>query len=243
MAAALTKMGLALVFVAILIYGVTSRTALLVVPVLFFLMGLQRFGRRSVLVLLAAGIAVGIVGWTSSPQLRSRVFKTVAEFQSYQSDNDWNSTALRLEFVRKSVRFFADAPLIGHGTGAIKGLFERATAGRAGAEGAATENPHNQTLSVAVQLGLVGVLVLYAMWCAQLLLFRGEGLAAWIGMGVVVQAIIMSLFNSNLFDFSTGWIYVFSVGVLGGLVLPGAGASRNPPTQSVSSLSIRPAVP
>ena len=48
-------------------------------------------------------------------------------------------------------------------------------------------NPHNQTLNVAVQWGTVGVVMLYAMWLAHLLLFRGEGLVAWIGLMVVVQ--------------------------------------------------------
>jgi hypothetical protein len=36
---------------------------------------------------------------------------------------------------------------------------------------------------------------------------------------VVVQNIISSLFNSSLFDFTHGWIYVLAVGVLCGMVL------------------------
>jgi len=34
-----------------------------------------------------------------------------------------------------------------------------------------------------------------------------------------VQNIISSLFNSHLFDFTQGWIYVFGVGIAGGTVL------------------------
>ena len=80
-------------------------------------------------------------------------------------------------------------------------------------------NPHNQTLNVAVQWGVIGVVVLYAMWLSHLLLFRGEGLVAWIGLLVVVQNIFSSLFNSHLFDFHEGWMYVLGVGVAGGMVL------------------------
>jgi len=65
----------------------------------------------------------------------------------------------------------------------------------------------------------VGAALLVALWVAHLLLFRGEGYAAWIGLIVVVQSIIGSLFNSHLFDFTQGWIYVFGVGVAGGMVL------------------------
>jgi hypothetical protein len=72
---------------------------------------------------------------------------------------------------------------------------------------------------VAVQWGVAGVVVLYAMWLVHLLLFRGDGLAAWIGLMVVVQNVISSLLNSHLFDFHEGWMYVLGVGVTGGMVL------------------------
>ena len=55
------------------------------------------------------------------------------------------------------------------------------------------------------------------MWIAHLLLFRGNGLAEWIGLVVVLQNIVGSLFNSHLFDFVKGWVYVVGVGVAGGI--------------------------
>ena len=64
------------------------------------------------------------------------------------------------------------------------------------------------------------------MWLSHLLLFRGEGLAAWIGLLVVVQNIFTSLFNSHLFDFHEGWMYVLGVGVAGGMVLGAARSAR-----------------
>src|SRR5439155_17675022 len=116
--------------------------------------------------------------------------------------------------------FFAEAPVIGHGTGSTRGLFEAAATGPAVlAQGQVIGNPHNQTLNVAVQWGTLGVVILYAMWLAHLLLFRGDGLVAWIGLMVVVQNIFSSLFNSHLFDFNEGWMYVLGVGIAGGIVL------------------------
>ena len=54
---------------------------------------------------------------------------------------------------------------------------------------------------------------------------------AWLGLIVVASNIVSSLFNSHLFDFTHGWIYVFGVGVMGGMVLaplqPGADAERS----------------
>ena len=42
---------------------------------------------------------------------------------------------------------------------------------------------------------------------------------AWIGLMVVLQNIFSSLFNSHLFDFHEGWMYVLGVGVAGGMAL------------------------
>ena len=107
----------------------------------------------------------------------------------------------------------------GHGTGSIRGLFERAAVGKTGVAGEVVSNPHNQTLAVAVQLGLVGVIALYAMWLVHFLLFTRSGFAAWIGLFAVVQNVLASVFNSHLFDSAEGWIYVLGVGIAGGMVL------------------------
>jgi hypothetical protein len=50
------------------------------------------------------------------------------------------------------------------------------------------------------------------------LLFGGDSQVAWIGFLVVVQNFATSLFNSHLFDFNEGWIYVLGVGIAGGMV-------------------------
>jgi len=76
---------------------------------------------------------------------------------------------------------------------------------------------------VAMQIGLAGALLLWAMWLAHLLLFRGAGLTAWVGLVVVVQNIVGSLFNSHLFDFTQGWTYVLGVGIAGGALLRQSG--------------------
>ena len=63
------------------------------------------------------------------------------------------------------------------------------------------------------------MILLWALWLTHLALFRGETLAAWVGLMVVVQNMLTSLLNSHLFDFHEGWMYVLGVGVAGGMVL------------------------
>ena len=69
-----------------------------------------------------------------------------------------------------------------------------------------------------------------------MLLFRGEGLANWIGLLVVVQNIFTSLFNSHIFDFHEGWMYVLGVGVAGGLVAEGARSRRTEARHGLSAI-------
>src|SRR5208282_5288332 len=122
-----------------------------------------------------------------------------------------NSTGLHLEFLKKSLSFVETAPIIGHGTGSIPEQFREAAVGETGASAVLSANPHNQILAVGIQLGLVGVVVLAAMWIAHFLLFCEGGLNAWFGTIVVAQNVVSSLFNSHLFDFTSGWLYVFGV--------------------------------
>ncbi len=77
------------------------------------------------------------------------------------------------------------------------------------------------------------------MWLVHLLLFRGEGLIAWIGLLVVVQNIFTSLFNSHMFDFHEGWMYVLGVGVAGGTLLKAAELPRAPTTDDTAGIARR----
>jgi len=204
---------------ASIFYVSAGRTALVVIPVLLILFAIKKLRGKSIVIAFLCTVLIGVVGWFSSPYLRERTTQIWTEIQRYEATNERTSSGERIEFWKKSVEFIREAPLFGHGTGSIRSLFEKAAAGRSGAAGVAAANPHNQTFAVAIQLGLLGAAVLWAMWIAHILLFRGDGLAEWIGLVIVVQNIVGSLFNSHLFDFTQGWVYAIGVGVAGGVVL------------------------
>ncbi|MEH2518926.1 O-antigen ligase [Bradyrhizobium sp. AZCC 1610] len=221
-ALALLLTAIAFGFFVNMAFLVVSRTALVTVPIMFAVFALLHLRWRNILIVACAAAAFSAVAWQTSPALRQTVDMFARDYQLYKEQNIPTSIGLRLEFWRKSLGFFAEAPVIGHGTGATRGLFERvATHDSYQASSEVIGNPHNQTLNVAVQWGIVGVVILYAMWLLHLLLFRGDGLANWVGLLVVVQNIFTSLFNSHIFDFHEGWMYVLGVGVAGGMVLRG----------------------
>ncbi len=211
---------LALSFFVNMAFVVVSRTALVTVPIMLGVFALLHLTWRNIAIIAAALVVGALFTWQTSPQLRKTADTFMSDYTGYKERGEPTSLGLRLEFWRKSLGFFAEAPVKGHGTGSTRRLFEQVKTGsgyKASAE--VIGNPHNQTLNVAVQWGIVGVVILYAIWLLHLRLFRGDGLANWIGLLVVVQNIFTSLFNSHLFDFHEGWMYVIGVGVAGGMVI------------------------
>lgn len=210
----------ALAFLVNVVYVLPGRTELVVIPVLLLLFAARWLSVKGAAGLLAAGAVAGGLFLTFAPDLRDNVVRALHEVRSFTPQGERTRAGERLEFWRKSIGFVVDAPLIGHGTGSINAQFRKSAEGETSTmAGLVTANPHNQTFAVAIQLGLLGAVALFAMWFAHLALFRGDGVAAWLGLAIVAQNIVGSLFNSHLFDFTHGWGYVIGVGVAAGAAL------------------------
>jgi hypothetical protein len=217
--AGLAFLAIAAFFLADFGLATISRNSLAVAPVLAAVLGWRLFRWKGVVGACLAAAIIGTGFWFASSGLRARVYNSFVEIHEYRVYNKGTPLGEHMAFLKESMAITASAPIIGHGTGSIPEEFRRVTAGKAGVAGEATVNPHNQTFAVAIQLGFVGALVLWAMWVAHFLLFRGEGLAAWLGTVVVTENVVSSTVHSHLFDFMSGWLYVFGIGVLGGMVL------------------------
>jgi O-antigen ligase len=210
---------LAMIFVANVLFVATSRTALVVLPILLLLFGVRRFGWKGLAGAGAAIVVLTLVAWETAPLLRQRVTMAFQEALEYQPGGVRTSTGERLEFWRKSIRFIVDAPMLGHGTGSVPEQFRRSAVGETGMAAQTSHNPHNQFFAVAIEIGLIGGGLLIAMWAAHVRLFMGGGLLSGVGLLIVIENVVSSLFNSHLFDFTEGWAYVWGVGVVGGMIL------------------------
>jgi O-antigen ligase len=225
---------IALSFVANMTFIIVSRTALVTMPIMLVVFALLHLKSRTSAILAGVAVLLAALAFATSLQLRAKIQTFSQEYQLYHEQNKPTSIGLRLEFWQKSLRFVSEAPVLGHGTGSIRGLFEQAAVGKDLATSEVIANPHNQTFNVAIQWGALGVVILYAMWLVHALLFRGDGLVAWIGLMVVVQNFFTSLFNSHIFDFTDGWMYVLGVGIAGGILRAGrrdAAPARPNPVQ------------
>jgi O-antigen ligase len=202
-------------------FATVSRAALAAAPVLVAVFGWWFARWRGLLAACAAAAIIGATFWFASPSLRVRVDSSIEETRDYVITTDSSSIGVHTAFLKESLKIIQSAPILGHGTGSILEQFRLITAGKTGAAAVLTVNPHNQTFAVAIQIGAIGVLVLWSMWIAHILLFRGQSVAAWAGTVVVLENIVSSTVHTHLFDFANGWLYVFGVGVLGGSVLRG----------------------
>ena len=216
MAAALA--GLAIVFLLNIAFIAMARSTLVVFVVLLIVIAFQRFTWKGTLAVLVAGTVFAGLAWSASPKLRARVYSVAQEVQDYRFQDERTSSGLRLEFWRKSLQLMAGAPVFGHGTGTVLDLFRQLASEGGGASAIVTDQPHNQTFQIAIQLGFIGAALLFGVWISHLFMFRGGGLVAWLGVGVVVQNLVACIFNTYLLEFTLGWTYVFGVGVLGGMM-------------------------
>ncbi len=218
--------GLAIFFLANLVFVAISRADLLVAPILILLLGWRWLNWKGAVFACVAIIMLAVGSWMTSPYLRARVERAVEDVKIYSATHVHNDVGDHVEFLKKSIAFVGEAPVIGHGTGSIPELFRRSAAGQTGSAAVASVNRHNQIFAVAIQLGTLGAAILLAMWFAHYMLFRTTGLVAWIGTVVVVENIISSISSSHLFDFVHGSLYVLGVGVIGGMTLGGSSVSE-----------------
>jgi len=163
-------------------------------------------------ILLIAAAALSI-----SPAAQTRVVEISGDMKAgMKTDNA--STAARIDFWRKAVEFVAAAPLLGHGTGSIRPLYESLEATRPSPIGAVAD-PHNQFLHTALQVGLIGGVILLAMWVVHFRMLTGPDLGSAVGLGIVTLTILGSLFNSHISQVTQGMLYCMGVGIFGSVLI------------------------
>ena len=213
---------LALVFLADIFMIYISKTGVLMTAALIGLFVVHAEGwRRSLLIAAPIALVVAIALWSSVPAQR-RLAEIATDIHAVDGDKASSeatlSTASRLDFWSKAVEFIKEAPLFGHGTGSTKSLYQSLEATRPSPYGEAVPDPHNQFFAIAIQVGLVGGVILLVMWAVHFSMFIGRSFASAIGQAVVIQNFIGSLFNSHLSTVTQGMLYCLAVGLLGGIV-------------------------
>lgn len=200
---------------------VEGRTGYFVSLVLGVLFIIQRFGLKRIVVITPLVIALLVVAFYSVPRLHDRITgmgEGVVAFSQHGTmytatmaekgvdKHDFNSMAVRLEYLARSLKLVTSAPLFGSGVGAFKSGYRDLA--EPGSE--LSPNPHNEFLMITIQLGIAGLLLLIlVLWTTYGHLRGRQDFASRLQCGLLVAFIVNSMLNSTLLDHTEGYLFLF----------------------------------
>ena len=206
---------LALAGLANVLFMVQGRIGYIVLALLLVYLFFIRFGKKGLIMGMAAALMLGSAAYYGSKEFRDRIDIAAFEFTHWKRGHasiDTNSIGQRMEFYTNTAEIIAKHPFFGVGTGG----FEAAYAEEVAKKGMlSTHNPHDEYLLIMVQTGLPGILVMLALFCFEWReaanLSPDENLLA---RGLVIAMASGCLFNSFLLDHAEGLFFAFMSGVL-----------------------------
>ena len=144
-------------------YG--GKTGYVVVLGLVLLFAWQRLGFRALLPAVVGLALLLALVWSTSAVFQQRVadgLQGMGPLEKGASSGE-HSVALRLEFYRNTWNLIEQRPLFGVGTGGFPEAYRDSVAETGTASGLVTDNPHNEYLLLAAELGLAGPLVFVSL--------------------------------------------------------------------------------
>ncbi|WP_186114606.1 O-antigen ligase [Burkholderia gladioli] len=222
---------LGLLYVYVMLQGRTGQViGLLLVAVIAWRV-LGRLRRRSPKLAAAAALLFVLATLAGAGLVLtrhdSRLMQVAGEVQAYRQTDAATSSGLRLAWYQRALGLYAERPLVGYGVAGLGVEFKRLAAGKTLAEARLTENPHNEYLLMAVQLGTLGLalfinLLVQAWRASRSLDARSRHLLlAWLTIFTIGCGA-----NSLLLDFSEGHLFVLLAGILIGCGYRSEGAPR-----------------
>ncbi len=192
-----------------------TRTGWLISIALALLFVVQHFPLKQlgISLMLIVLLALGI--FYTSPSVQLQFDMTSKSLHSYQpkEKNARTSLGLRLDWYQNSIDLIKEKPLFGYGTGSYATVQHKLIAG---SDTEAATDPHNEYLLTAVQIGLVGCVVLLLFLVDPLvrsyrLLLLKQREQAFALQATILSLIIGCFFNSWLLSTLPSHIFVFLI--------------------------------
>ncbi len=189
-----------------------GRIGMLVLAFLGVLYCIQRFSfkKQTVGIILLSILSATL--YFSSDNISSRISSAIDEIQTYEQGSSRSSMGMRLDWYTNCLVLFKEKPFFGYGTGGFEVAHDDLIKDT---KIKPTDNPHNEYLFIAVQLGGAGLFLFLLLLSTELV--SSLKLAKpdrWLLQGVVVSMAIGCLFNSFLYDSLQGHYFSFISAVL-----------------------------
>lgn len=204
----------AAVLAACNVFMLQGRTGYLVCAVLLLYLCAAHWRWRGVAVALVVALLAFGAAYVAEAPLIGRTTLAAGELRDWDAGRAGpeSSTGLRMNYYKTTAAIIRDHPILGVGTGGFVIAYREKIRGTDLPE---ANNPHNQYLLTAAQLGAVGLLALLAMFAviwrqAE----RVDASARVAARGLVLTIAAGCLLNSFLIDHTEGLLFAWMAGVL-----------------------------
>lgn len=149
-----------------------------------------------------------------SPNFAHRVNYAKSDITSYEKGDVRTSLGQRVYWSVNSFELVKQKPFFGHGTGSFSHEHYKLSK-YVDIYGEIPNDPHNEYALIAVQLGLVGLVVWLSLLASQWRMsFRLPEKHKWVAQGLLVTIVVGCTMNSLLHGSADGHLYAFFSGVL-----------------------------
>lgn len=195
------------------LFMVHSRTGQVVLLALLLYALLARFRGRGALAAFAVVVVLaGTIYLVPSSAVHQRVATTVQEIKSWRAGEPATAANMRLEAWSNSLEILHAHPIAGVGTGGFAAAYAREVEGTSMAP---LRQPENQYLLTSVQLGIIGLAGMIALFIWQ---WRSAARLATrmdtdLARGLVLTMAVGCAFNSFLLDHTEALFYAWLSGL------------------------------
>lgn len=189
-----------------LFYVAPGRTGMFIFCCLILLFLYQRLSLKKWLLGIVVFILLLAGTYQTSENFSGRVEEALDEIVHYKQGQSRTSIGQRFDWWTIGVELFVKKPILGHGVGSYAVAHRKATAATAVT---ATDNPHNEYIFLAVQLGSIGLILFLLIFLLQIQESKSISRTdQQILHGVLLSMLAGCLMNSLLFDSQQGHFYL-----------------------------------
>lgn len=196
---------------------VPSRSGQLLWVVLMLLLIYQHFDWKRIVVglvvvpVLASGILI------TSETSRTRIIEVINDIELIKEGNYRTSLGYRVIWAKGGWDAFKSSPIIGTGTGSFYNEFKKylQTKSMKNAEKYYSKNPHNGYVSVGVQLGSLGLIILFLLFIQQWRISNSfSDFGSDIAKGFVITVVVSNFMNSFIYSHTQGIFFAIFTALL-----------------------------
>ena len=196
---------------------VPSRSGQLLWVVLMLLLIYQHFDWKRIVVglvvvpVLASGILI------TSETSRTRIIEVINDIELIKEGNYRTSLGYRVIWAKGGLDSFKSSPIIGTGTGSFYNEFKKylQTKSMKNAEKYYSKNPHNGYVSVGVQLGSLGLIILFLLFIQQWRISNSfSDFGSDIAKGFVITVVVSNFMNSFIYSHTQGIFFAIFTALL-----------------------------